>query len=92
MTAGATPDERAVLDGIADVARAHLGWTGELSPDLPIVETFELDSLRQLTLVVEIETRFRVRLDAEDEQSIVTVGDLVRVIRRKRGSPASNDR
>ncbi len=92
MTAGATPDERAVLDGIADVARAHLGWTGELSPDLPIVETFELDSLRQLTLVVEIETRFRVRLDAEDEQSIATVGDLVRVIRRKRGSPASNDR
>jgi acyl carrier protein len=92
MTPTAAPDERAVLEAIADVARTHLNWTGDLSRDMPIVETFELDSVRQLTLVIEIENRFRVRLDGEDEQSIVTVGDLVSVIRRKLGSVPGNNR
>ncbi len=92
MTPAAVPDERAILEGIADVARTHLNWTGELTRDLPIIETFDLDSLRQLTLLVEIENRFRVRLDAEDEQSIVSVGDLVGVIRRRLGTRSFDDR
>ncbi len=73
-----------MLAGIADVARQHLGWTGPLEETMPLVETFELDSLRQLTLVIELENRFQVKLDEQDEESITTVGDLVKVIRRKR--------
>ncbi|MGE5358840.1 MAG: acyl carrier protein [Bacteroidales bacterium] len=80
-----TDDE--ILAGIADVARKHLAWMGPLSLDMPLVETFELDSLRQLTLVIELENRFRVKLDEEDEQSLATVGDLVNLIRRKRALP-----
>ena len=76
-----------VLDGIAAVARQHLQWHGRVSRDLPLVEAFDLDSLRQLTLVVELEDRFRVRLDDEDPAALKTVGDLVDAIRRKRGGP-----
>lgn len=76
-------EDSTILAGVADVARAHLGWTGRLSPDMPLAAAFALDSLRQLTLVVEIENRFRVALD-DDAESLETVGDLVSMIRRKR--------
>jgi acyl carrier protein len=72
-----------VLDGIAAVARRHLGWEGELSPGMRLIEDLRLDSLRLLTLAVEVENRFRVRLDEEDEAAIETVGDLVAIVRRK---------
>jgi acyl carrier protein len=81
-----------VMAGIEDVARTHLGWTGPLSRDLPLVETFGLDSVRQLTLLMEIENRFRVRLDDEDEASLNTVGDLLDVIGRRLAEPAPDNR
>ncbi len=77
------PDDGDLLTAIAEVARKHLEWKGEVSRDMPLLETFDLDSLRQLTLVVELEDRFRIRLDERDEESISTVGDLADVIRRK---------
>ncbi len=87
-----TPDEAEVLAAVLDVARAHLNWTGAVSREMPIVETFDLDSLRQLTLLIEIENRFRIRLDDQDEASLVTVGDLLDVIRRKVAGSPPNDR
>jgi acyl carrier protein len=50
---------------------------------MPLVETLGLDSVKQLTLVIEIEDRFRIRLDDQDEASLATVGDLLDVIGRK---------
>ncbi len=91
MVSDAPPGDAAVLAGIIEVARRHLDWHGEVSRDMPLVETFNLDSLRQLTLIVEIEDRFRIRLDDRDEESIATVGDLVDAIRRKRAVAADAD-
>jgi acyl carrier protein len=76
-------DDAFVLAGIADVARRHLEWTAPISRELRLVEAFQLDSLRHLTLVIELENRFRIRLDDQEESAIVTVGDLVDMIRRK---------
>jgi len=72
--------EAEILDGIAEVARAHLGWEGNLRPGLRLVEDLELDSLKSLTLALEVENHFRVYLD--QEAGIVTVGDLVQAIAR----------
>ncbi len=83
-------DEADVLAGITDIARKHLDWNGAVSRDMPLLEAFDLDSLRQLTLVVEIEDRFRICLDDQDEQSIATVGDLVDTIRRKLAGSAAD--
>ncbi len=89
---GSLPDDAEILDGIAQIARTHLDYRGGVSRDLPLLETFDLDSLRQLTLVVAIEDRFRIRLDEQDENSVATVGDLVDLIRRKvAGSAADPD-
>ncbi len=72
-----------ILAGVTSVARAHLDWTGELRPEMRLVEDLQLDSLKLLTLAVEVENRFRIRLDEEDESAIVTVGDLVAAIGRR---------
>jgi methyltransferase len=76
-------EEAEILAGVSEVAHAHLGWSGRLSFDTPLASALALDSLRQLTLLVEIENRFKVALD-DVEGSIRTVGDLVTAIRRKR--------
>ena len=70
-----------IIDGIAEVARKHLGWEGELRPEMRLVEDLELDSLKTLTLALEVENHFRVCLDEEAE--ILTVGDLAAVIQER---------
>lgn len=75
-----------ILAGVRSVAREHLGYGGDLAPGMRLVEDLELDSIRLLTLAVEVENRFRVRLDEVDEAAIETVGDLVAVVRRKLAS------
>ncbi len=85
-------DDGHVLAEIAEVARTHLAWTGPLSRDMPLVETFGLDSVRQLTLIMEIENRFRIRLDEQDEASLVTVGDLLDLIGRRIADRPPHDR
>ncbi|MFL6235609.1 MAG: acyl carrier protein [Thermoanaerobaculia bacterium] len=78
--------DEAILAGVVEVARVHLGWEGELAPEMRLIEDLRLDSVRLLTLAMEVENRFRVRLDELDEGSIETVGDLVAVVRRKLGT------
>jgi acyl carrier protein len=71
-----------ILAGIREVAREHLRWTGPLRPEMHLVEDLGLDSLKLLTLTVEVENRFRIRLDEETEARIETVADLVTAIGR----------
>src|SRR5690349_16512623 len=78
-------NEQAILEGIGEVARLYLGWEGVLTPEMRLVEDLRLDSIRLLTLAVEVENRFRILLDETDEGGIQTVGDLVAVVRRKLG-------
>lgn len=80
-------DDDDILDGVRAVAREHLDHHGPLEPPMRLVEDLELDSIRLLTLAVEVENRFRVRLDEADEAGIVTVGDLVAAVGRKLAAP-----
>jgi acyl carrier protein len=70
-----------IIDSITEVARLHLGWTGELRPEMYLVEDLELDSIKRLTLALEVENHFRICLD--EEAAILTVGDLVEIIRER---------
>lgn len=73
----------AILAGIREVAREHLDWNAELPLEARLVEDLELDSIRLLTLAVEVENRFRIALEPEDELGIVTVADLVETVSRR---------
>jgi acyl carrier protein len=76
-----TPEE--IRRGIAAVALEHLAYEGPLSVGLRLIEDLQLDSIRLLTLAVEVENHFQVSLDPEDDAAIETVGDLVAAVGRK---------
>lgn len=76
-------DEGQVLEVIGALAREQFGFTGALRPEQRLAEDLELDSLKTLTLAVEVENRFQICLDPDSEAQIVTVGDLVATVRRK---------
>ena len=69
--------EAEILAAIEEVARTHVGFTGTLQPELRLVEDLKLDSLKALTLALEVENRFRICLDPEFEARVETVGELV---------------
>ena len=75
--------EDEILHRIAEVARDKLDYEGDLRRDMRLVEDLKLDSIRLMTLAMEVEDRFEICLDEEDEEGIVTVADLVGVVRRK---------
>ena len=69
-----------ILGELEALAAEHLGTAAPLRPEHRLVEDLELDSVRLLTLAVQAENRFRVRLDAVGSDEIETVGDLVEAI------------
>jgi len=72
-----------ILSGIRDVAQAHLHVEREIGMETPLVEALGLDSLRMFTLVAELENHFRLCFEDGDEVGLVTVADLVAVLRRR---------
>lgn len=57
--------------------------------DTPIVEGLQLDSLKQVVLIANLEETYGFELspkDLEQLQSLETVGDLVRMIRERSAS------
>jgi acyl carrier protein len=49
-------------------------------PDTDLVADTAMDSVELLELIAELEDRYGVSLDEEALQSVLTAGDLVRVI------------
>lgn len=78
-----------ILVEIERLARTHLDAgeridaRGTLRPDMRLVEELELDSLDLTSLAIEVEDHFRITLDAEEEERIETLGDLVAAIGRQ---------
>jgi acyl carrier protein len=72
-----------ILQGVEVVAHECLDRPGTLRRDTDLIDDLELDSLLLLTLAIEVENRFQICLEQEDEAAIRTVGDLVETIHRK---------
>ena len=75
--------EHQILEGVREVFRDHLQMQSPVGNETHLFRDLQLDSLKQLTLVVELENHFRVRLDAGDEEGLETIGDVVRLIDRR---------
>lgn len=69
-----------ILEEIQIIAAEALDWRGEVSSATRLVEDLELDSLRALTLVIEIENRLLVHIEPEDETGLDTIADLLDVV------------
>ena len=64
-----------------DVQPAGLNGSVELKTDLG--RDLQLDSLAQLTLVVELENHFRVCFEPGDEEGVATIADVVRLVHQQ---------
>lgn len=69
-----------IAEDLSNVFRSKVGISELPSLEAELLADLELDSIQLLTLIVEIENRFRICLDVEDEQSLSTVGDLIQLI------------
>lgn len=77
------PELSTVLEEIARIAGAELELAGRAHPGARLVEDLALDSLGLTVLAVGLENRFRVKLDEQDAEGIVTVEDLARLVVRR---------
>jgi acyl carrier protein len=75
----------AILEGVRQVFADELA-IHDLTEDTHLLRDLKLDSLQQLTLVVELENRFRIAFEDDDEAGIERVGDIVDLLARLLGS------
>ena len=71
-----------ILEGVRTVFAEALKIE-DLTEDTHLLRDLKLDSIQQLTLVVELENRFRVAFGEGDERGIERVADLVDVLEQR---------
>ena len=88
-------DEQMIED-LKALARTELDMRPEqierIGLDTPIVEGLQLDSLKQVVLMANIEETYGFEFSLEDRelvQELQTVGDLVRLVRKRVGGTAT---
>ena len=69
-------DRATVLRDVRQVLEEHLR-IAEVDEATHLFRDLELDSIQQLTLVVEIENHFKICFNEGDEAGIATIGDVV---------------
>lgn len=72
--------EAEILSELRAIVRDVTGEAVLVTRKTDLLGDLQLDSLKQLELVVEIENRFGICLDAEDEQGLATVAELTALI------------
>lgn len=75
-------EREAILAEVKRVFVDHLSIQ-DLSESTHLFQDLKLDSIQQLTLVVELENRFQLRFEESDEKDIATVRDVVDVLARR---------
>ncbi|RYF10383.1 MAG: hypothetical protein EOO40_05255 [Deltaproteobacteria bacterium] len=81
--------EAEILSGLIHVLREHVQYTGEIHSEMDLQADMGLDSLQQLTFVVEAENFFAICFDAESEADLKSLNDVVGYIQSQRPAPAS---
>jgi acyl carrier protein len=89
LTARRLTDDQ-LLEHLKVVARTELylgpDQVDRIGLDTPIVEGLQLDSLKQIMLMANIEQAFGLEFSAQDREQVQhldTVGDLVRLVRSR---------
>jgi acyl carrier protein len=72
----------AILEGVCQVFQDELR-IHDITEETHLLRDLKLDSIQQLTLVVELENRFRVAFGEGDEASIERVKDVVDLLERR---------
>ncbi|PWH05587.1 acyl carrier protein [Brachybacterium endophyticum] len=74
-----TEDE--ILAGLAEIVNEETGVeTSDVQPEKSFTDDLDIDSISMMTIVVNAEEKFEVRIPDEEVKNLVTVGDAVKYI------------
>jgi len=73
--------EQEILAGLAEIVNEETGLDAEsVQLDKSFTDDLDIDSLSMMTIVVNAEDRFGVRIPDEEVKNLATVGDAVSYI------------
>ena len=73
--------EQEILAGLAEIVNEETGLDAEsVQLDKSFTDDLDIDSLSMMTIVVNAEDRFGVRIPDEEVKNLATVGDAVNYI------------
>lgn len=76
-------DRNEIRTILAELVEETLGEPREVQPDQDLREGLGLDSVDLFSLIIEIQTRFRIKIDSAELEPIRRVDDLVSLIAGK---------
>lgn len=79
------PSRKAIETQIARILREQLAVEAPLDAETDLLADLQLDSVQQLTLIVELENHFRVCFDPGDEAGLSTLGSVAELLQRRLG-------
>jgi acyl carrier protein len=78
--------EQEILSGLAEIVNEETGLPAEsVQPDKAFTDDLDIDSLSMMTIVVNAEEKFGVRIPDDDVKNLKTVGDAVSYIQSAQG-------
>lgn len=78
--------EEDILAGLAEIVNEETGVeTADVQLDKSFTDDLDIDSISMMTIVVNAEEKFDVRIPDEEVKNLVTVGDAVKFISNAQG-------
>lgn len=79
----AVATEQQILDGLAEIIDDIVGIDkSEVTPEKNFIDDLDIDSLSMMTIVVNAEEKFGVRIPDDDVKGLSTVADAVAYIQK----------
>lgn len=78
--------DQEILEGLAEIVNEETGLdVQEVQADKSFTEDLDIDSLSMMTIVVNAEEKFGVRIPDDEVKNLTTVGDAVEYIKNAQG-------
>ena len=78
--------EQEILGGLAEIVNEETGLPVDaVQPDKSFTDDLDIDSLSMMTIVVNAEEKFAVRIPDDDVKNLKTVNDAVSYIQSAQG-------
>ncbi len=78
--------EQEILSGLAEIVNEETGLPADaVALDKSFTDDLDIDSLSMMTIVVNAEEKFSVRIPDDDVKNLKTVGDAVSYIQSAQG-------
>lgn len=75
--------EQEILEGLAEIVNEETGLpAADVQPPKTFTEDLDIDSLSMMTIVVNAEEKFGIRIPDDDVKGLSTVGDAVTYIQK----------